>query len=366
MEIQKYIEAVKIIKDAILRSQYRAGLAANKEQLSLYYGIGKYVSENSRKGFWGKGAIQQISSLLQKDLPGLRGFSASNIKNMRIFYEEWCDVTNRQPTADDSALNEKLLLATIRQPIADEFNWNDFLSIGFTHHIEILAKTKSLDARLFYIHECATRFWNKYTLRDYLKAGLYENKGNLPNNFSQTITNKSQAIKAINTFKDEYLLDFINIEELNEQEEDINERVIEKTIVANVKKFIMTFGQDFIFIGNQYRLEVAGEEMFIDLLFFNRELNALVAIELKTGKFKTSYLGQLNSYLSALDLYVKKSHENPSIGIILCREMNQTFVEFAVRDYNKPMGVAVYRTSEDMPEKLRKALPNIEDLKKLL
>ena len=250
--------------------------------------------------------------------------------------------------------------------MADEFNWDDFLSIGFTHHIEILAKTKSLDARFFYIHECATRFWNKYTLRDFLKADLYGNNGSLPNNFTQTISNKVQAIKAINTFKDEYLLDFINIEELNEQEEDINERVIEKAIVANVKKFIMTFGQDFIFIGNQYRLEVAGEEMFIDLLFFNRELNALVAIELKTGKFKTSYLGQLNSYLSALDLYVKKSHENPSIGIILCREMNQTFVEFAVRDYNKPMGVAVYRASEDMPEKLRKALPDIEDLKKLL
>ncbi len=363
---QNYREAVKTIKEAILRSQYRAAASVNKEQLSLYYGIGRYVSENSRTGFWGKGAIEQISSLLQKELPGLRGFSATSIRNMRIFYEEWDKVLNHQPTADDLVLNEKLLLIEIHQPVADEFNWADFLSIGFSHHTEIISKAKTLEARLFYIHECATRYWSKYTLRDYLKADLYSHRGTLPNNFAQTLPDTKQALKAVCSFKDEYLLDFINVEELNEQEEDLDEKIVEKAIVTNVKKFIMTFGQDFSFIGNQYRVEVAGEEMFIDLLFFNRELNSLVAVELKSGKFRTSYLGQLNTYLSALDTYIRKPHENPSIGIILCREMNQTFVEFAVRDYNKPMGVATYRASKDMPERLRNALPDIEDLKKLL
>ena len=363
---QNYREAVKAIKEAILRSQYRAAASANKEQLSLYYGIGRYVSENSRTGFWGKGAIEQISSLLQKELPGLRGFSTSNIKNMRVFYEEWEPVLNRQPLAGDLVLDEKLLLSVIRQPVADEFNWSDFLSIGFSHHTEIISKAKTLEARLFYIHECAIRYWSKYTLRDYLKADLYNHRGTLPNNFAQTLPDTKQALKAVCSFKDEYLLDFINVEELNEQEEDLDEKIVEKAIVANVKKFIMTFGQDFSFIGNQYRMEVAGEEMFIDLLFFNRELNSLVAVELKSGKFRTSYLGQLNTYLSALDTYIRKPHENPSIGIILCREMNQTFVEFAVRDYNKPMGVATYRASKDMPERLRNALPDIEELKKLL
>ena len=239
-------------------------------------------------------------------------------------------------------------------------------SIGFSHHIEIISKAKTLEARLFYIHECAIRYWSKYTLRDYLKADLYSHRGTLPNNFAQTLPDTKQALKAVCSFKDEYLLDFINVEELDEQEEDLDEKIVEKSIVANVKKFIMTFGQDFSFIGNQYRVEVAGEEMFIDLLFFNRELNSLVAVELKSGKFRSSYLGQLNTYLSALDSYVRKPHENPSIGIILCREMNQTFVEFAVRDYNKPMGVATYRTSKDMPERLRNALPDIEELRKLL
>ena len=363
---QNYREAVKTIKEAILRSQYRAATSVNKEQLSLYYGIGRYVSKNSRIGFWGKGVIEQISSLLQKELPGLRGFSTSNIKNMRVFYEEWEPVLNRQPLAGDLVLDEKLLLSVIRQPLADEFNWSDFLSIGFSHHTEIISKAKTLEARLFYIHECAIRYWSKYTLRDYLKADLYSHRGTLPNNFAQTLPDTKQALKAVCSFKDEYLLDFINVEELDEQEEDLDEKIVEKSIVANVKKFIMTFGQDFSFIGNQYRVEVAGEEMFIDLLFFNRELNSLVAVELKSGKFRSSYLGQLNTYLSALDSYVRKPHENPSIGIILCREMNQTFVEFAVRDYNKPMGVATYRTSKDMPERLRNALPDIEELRKLL
>lgn len=386
-KLETYNKAVKAIKEAILRSQYRAASSANKEQLSLYYGIGHYVSKNSRGGFWGKGAIEAISQQLHKELPGLRGFSASNIKNMRSFYEAWSPVINRPQMADDlrtpnivgeigddkslaavseSELNENLLLVEIRQPTAGEFSWSDFFAIGFSHHIEIMAKAKSMEARLFYIHESATRFWNKYTLRDYLKIDLYKHRGSFPNNFRSTISSVQQALKAVNTFKDEYLLDFINIEELDEQNEDLNERVIEKAIVDNVKRFILTFGQDFIFVGNQYRVEVAGEEMFVDLLFFNRELNSLVAVELKSGKFRSSYLGQLSTYLSALDTYVRKPHENPAIGIVLCRNMNQSFVEFAIRDYDKPMGVATYRATKDMPERFRNALPDVEELKKLL
>jgi len=258
------------------------------------------------------------------------------------------------------------LTSSIQPPLAVEFCFDDFLKISFSHHIEIINKTSALEARLFYIRECAANFWSKYTLRDYLKADLYSKRGMMPNNFVQTMPDMKQAIKAIGVFKDEYFLDYINVEQLDEDEQDLDERVLEREIVANIKKFILTFGRDFSFIGNQYRIEVAGEELFIDLLFFNRELNSLIAIELKKGKFRASYLGQLNVYLSALDEYVRKPHENPSIGIILCKEMNHTFVQFAVRDYTKPLGVATYRTAEEMPEKLRKALPDIEEMKKLL
>ena len=372
--IQMYDNAVKVIKEAILRSQYRAVSHVNKEQLSLYYGIGRYVSENSRVGVWGNSAIKTISQQLQKELPGLRGFSPSNIKNMRQFYEEWYPIINRQPLAGDlktqtivdNKIYERLLLEGTSKSEVTGIEWSNFFALSFSHHMEIISKAKTLESRLFYIYESATRFWSKYTLRDYLNADLYSRRGMLPNNFTSSIPDAKQALKAVNTFKDEYLLDFINIEELDEPDEDLNERVLEKAIVNNVKKFIMTLGQDFIFVGNQYRVIVAEEELFVDLLFFNRELNSLVAVELKSGKFRSSYLGQLSAYLSALDVYIKKPHENPSVGILLCRDVNHSFVEFAIRDYDKPMGVAIYRTNNDMPEKFRKALPNIDELKKLL
>lgn len=365
-EFSDYSHAVAIIKAAVEQSRYRALQAGNAEMLSLYFGIGKYVSENTRNGAWGTDAIKQISMRLQKELPGLRGFSESNIKNMRQFFEEWAPYVNRQPVADDLELDGKFLLAEIRQPTAGDLDWKEFLSIGFSHHMEILAKVKDINARIFYIHECATRAWDKYTLRDYIKSGLYQGTASLPNNFDTALTDTKFAIKATKAFKENYLLDFINIENLGESDEDIDERVIENQIVNNIKEFILRFGTDFIFIGNQYRIEVAGEEIFIDLLFFNREINSLVAVELKAGKFKATYLGQLNTYLSILDDTVRKPHENPSVGIILCKDMNRSFVDYVIRDYDKPLGVATYKTSKEMPDDLLKALPPVNELKKLL
>lgn len=364
-EIHLYSDAISHIKEAILRSQYKSVRLVNTELLSLYYAIGGYVSEKSRNS-WGNGAIKIISDALQKELPGLRGFSERSIKNMRQFYEEWCNEINRQPMASDLEIDENKLLLEIRQPMAAKMIWNEFISIPFSHHIEILNKTKTIEEREFYIHECYTNSWSKYQLREVLKSDLFRNKGGLPNNFSETLSDKKQVLKATKAFKEEYLLDFINVEPIGEQYKDIDERVIENSIIRNIQKFIMTFGNDFTFVGNQYRIVISGVEMFIDLLFYNRELNALVAIELKTGEFKPAYLGQLNTYLSALDAKVKKEHEKPSIGIILCKGMDKTFVEFAIRDYEKPMGVAIYRTNEEVPEKYKKALPDIQSLHKIL
>ncbi len=358
--------AAEVIQRAIEESRYRAVKSGNAELLSLYFGIGKYVSENTRNGYWGTDAIRSISIQLQKSLPGLRGFSESNIKNMRRFYEEWQPFVNRQPSADEMEVDSKCLLLAVRQPPAGELNWNEFLSLSFTHHMEILSKTKNYEERVFYIHNCVAHAWNKYTLREYIQSGLYQNRESLPNNFDQALTPAQYAVKATKTFKENYFLDFINIENLGEPDKDIDERVIENEIVNHIKDFIIHFGTDFIFMGNQYRIELSGEEMFIDLLFFNRELNCMVAVELKTGKFKPIYLGQLNTYLSVLDDTVKKPHKNPSIGLILCKDMNSAFVNYVIRDYRKPMGVATYYTSRDMPEKMRNALPDVEDLERLL
>ena len=386
-EVHEYDDAVRIIKEAILRSQYDAACAVNEKQLVLYFGIGKYVSLNSRKGFWGKGAIDTISGKLQRELPGLRGFSARNLRYMRAFYEEWSmlDATQvvdgRHVLTDTTAeigdrdFNLAVAIAKIpdkpiwhlQVPNCTEFPADDFLRIGFTQHRAIFEEIKDMGARCFYIRCCAEQ---KYTVEE-LKASIarddYHHQGSLPNNFAKTLPVTSQALRAITAFKDEYLLDFINVEELGARDgQDVDERVVENAIVHNVKNFILAFGKDFTFVRNQYHLDAFGEDLYIDLLFFNRELNCLVAVELKTGKFKTSYLGQLQGYLSVLDGFERKPHENPSIGIILCKDMNKSFVDYVIRDYSKPMGVATYKTADDMPEKIRKALPDVEDLRRLL
>ena len=366
-----YNAAVQTIKDAILRSQYQAARLVNREMLSLYYGIGRYVSEHSRQGFWGTSAIETISERLRKELPGLKGFSKSNIKNMRMFYEEWSQVfdswkiseTNSPATADE--IHTDLLIATKSPAMVGDLE--KFLNLSFSHHIIILTEEKDLSKRWAYIRLSLNNQWPKRFLTQQIKENAAEKFGNLPSNFSNTIANSRDAVKALNMFKDEYLLDFINTEEIGIRDiEDIDERVVEKEIVHNIKKFIMTFGRDFAFVGNQYHLEAFSHEFFPDLLFFNRELNCLVVVELKTGDFKPSYLAQLMTYLRILDDKVKKPHENPSIGIVLCKNADKEFVEYVIQDYAKPMGVATYRINADMPQRLRDALPDIEDLKKLL
>ena len=187
------------------------------------------------------------------------------------------------------------------------------------------------------------------------------------NNFSQTLPDGKQYMKAIQTFKDEDFLDFINTEELDLTDpEDLDERVLEREIISNIRNFIQCLGSGFCFVGNQHRIEVDGEEFFADLLFFQRDLKALVVIELKKGKFKPAYLGQLNFYLSALDEKERKNGENPSIGILLCREANKSVVELAIRDYSKPMGVATYHTVDELPTSYKVLVPIIEEVPKLL
>lgn len=371
-----YAENVRMIKEAILKSQYCAASIVNREQLSLYYGIGKYVSENSRNGYWGKNAIETISQQLQKELPGLRGFSAANIKFMRQFYETWCDDLKTLMVENKVEEDESLTVVSeidIRQlmslmnPNKDDFNIVSFLGLGFTHHMIIVRKTNSLAERLFYINQSVMNKWTKEMLTIRIENDLFNHQGEIANNFIRKIPDARQSLKAIEMFKDEYLLDFINVEELCERDkEDIDERVIEREIIHNIKKFILTFGRDFAFVGNQYKLEMHGVEHFPDLIFFNRELNALVVIELKKGAFKSLYLGQLCTYLRLVDDKIRKQHENPSIGIVLCKTADKKYVEYVIQDYDKPLGVATYKTSCEMPEKLKQALPDIEELKKLL
>jgi len=380
--IALYETAAETIKTAILQGQYEALKGENKVQLAVYFGIGKFISLNSRNGVWGTGALTAISEQLRKILPGLRGFSATQMREMRLFYEGWIGLDSNSSVMTDELGNVISSVATDEIQAGSkaidiynsmtisnlsDFPVNDFFRLSFTHHSLILRMAKDMAERFYYIHRCAEEHLSVRALKKLIESEAYRNRQALPNNFQTTIPTAKDARKAVMMFKDSYMLDFINVEELGERDiEDVDERVVEQSIVHNIKNFIMTFGKDFAFIGNQYHLEVYGVEHFPDLLFFNRELNCMVCIELKTGAFKSSYLGQLMTYLRILDDKVKKKHENPTIGIVLCTTANKDYVEYVIQDYNKPMGVATYKTFDDMPEELRKALPNMDDLKKLL
>lgn len=367
-----HIQTIKQLKTAILSSRYRVAVIANKEMLGLYFAVGKLISEKTHQEKWGAKVLETLSKDLQDELPGLRGFSASNIKKMKIFYDTWTHFFSIRSLVTNELDNNYIIEnqnITIRSLPTNELSSSaiaqlgiDFQKIGFTHHFEILSQTNTFEERIFYIQKTASEFWSVTTLKHHLKTHLFQQNGTLPNNFSKTISKDDLRARAMQAFKDEYLLDFINIEDPEEE----NERLIENEIVRNIKKFLLSLGTDFAFIANQYRFILDETEYFVDLLFYNRKMQCLVAFDLKKGKFIPEYLGKMNFYLSALDEMVKLPHENPSIGIILCKEKNNKVVEFSFRDFNKAMGVSTYKTANELPNKYKGLLPDAETFKKLM
>jgi predicted nuclease of restriction endonuclease-like (RecB) superfamily len=375
--LPKHKQTILQLKSAILASRYKAASLVNKELLLLYYSVGELISIKTEEEKWGAKVLAQIATDLQNELPGLRGFSATSLKKMRSFYETWQPYFSISPLPTDQLKkqhakyintlknNSKKQAYKELQPISplltDQFKLA-FLSLAFTHHYEILLHTKTFEERIFYITQASKEFWSVEVLKNKIAARYFKKAGKIQNNFSTTIANETLREKALQTFKDEYLLDFLNIQDIDIEDE----RVIESEIVRNIKKFILSIGADFAFMGNQYRLVIDQKEFFVDLLFYNRKLQCLVAFELKRGEFKPEYLGKLNFYLSALDDIVKQPHENPSIGVILCKSKSNKIVEYAFRDFNKAMGVAIYKTSKELPKKYKGILPDAEQLKKLL
>ena len=327
-------------------------------------------------------------------MPGLKRFSATSMRKMRTFYEGWSALSANSSVPTDkitkintsgnlsvgtdeitkintltnsfATTNELEEIAPVQFSLSADFPISAFMSLGFTHHYTIVRKVKDMEQRKSYIQFAADTKVKVDDLEKLIDEDLYSHRGELPNNFKKTIPDSLLVFRTISMFKDEYLLDFINTEELFVRDKDRDERMIEQKIINNVKNFIMTFDRDFTFVGYQYHLEKFGVEEFPDLLFFNRELSSLVCVELKDGPFRTSYLGQLAGYLRILDDEVRKPNENPSIGILLCKSANKKFVEYVIQDYDKPMGVATYKTAAEMDDHLKKVLPPVEELKKLL
>jgi len=385
---KSYLQFVQDLRQNIIQSRYIAARLANREQLLLYVRVGKMLSEKIAAEKWGTSVLEQISKDLQKELPGLRGFSARNLRNMRQLYDVYetsliwqsltakleersigPSATAKLESAIGRSISNKSEETVIRQSVTAKLEKtatapnlhliDAFLGISFTHHMLLLNKCQSEQERYFYMQQVASQFWSVSLLEHHISANLYLNQGKISNNFNDTLPSPLKA-SALQVFQDEYLLDFIN------SGDGIDERTMESQIVANIKQVVLQLGKGFSFIGNQYRLQVGDQEFFIDLLFFNRHLQCLVAFELKRGHFIPEYAGKLNFYLNVLDDKVKLPHEHPSIGIVLCKEKNNTVVEYSVKTIDKAMGVATYKTTKQAPEEIKNILPSPDELAALL
>lgn len=320
------------VRERIRTAQYEALRAVNRELIGLYWDIGWLIVERQAGASWGRSVVETLARDLQADFPGLRGFSASNLWRMKLFYERYSS-------------SEKLA------PLVRE--------VGWSHNLSILEKCKDDAEREFYLRGVRRHGWSKNVLIHQIENRTYEKTLHSQTNFDQTLPAEvgPQAKLAV---KDEYTFDFLELAD------EHSERQLEAAILSHVEPFLREMGGVFSFIGSQYRLEVGGREYFIDLLLHHRRLRCLVVVELKIGEFMPEYVGKMQFYLAALDDLARMPDESPSIGIILCKSKDRTIVEYALRESNKPIGVASYRVVSELPAELHGQLPAPEQVARLL
>ena len=328
----EYTVLLSDIKQRIRTAQYEALKTVNKELISLYWDIGRMIVERQEGRTWGKSVVEQLAKDLQAEFHGIKGFSSQNLWYMRQFYYNYSD-------------HPKL------QRIVGEIGWG--------HNLTILSKCKDYLEREFYIRMTRKFGWSRDVLVHQIENQTYEKTLLNQTNFEQNLPDdvRNQAKLAV---KDEYTFDFL---ELGEEH---SERQLERAALAKVEPFLREMGGVFSFIGSQYRLEISNKEYFIDLLLYHRSLKCLVALELKIGEFVPEYVGKMQFYLAALDDITRMEDEKPSIGIILCKSKDKTIVEYALRESNKPIGVAAYRIVSTLPKELKGELPAPEQIAKLL
>lgn len=327
---KSYIEILDTLKRKIKTAQLKAGLAVNAEMLLLYWDIGRTIIQKQEQEGWGAKIIDNLSHDLSVNFPEMKGFSVRNLKYMRQFAETYPDFQ-------------------IVQEVLAQITWY--------HNITLLDKVKISEERLWYANKTVEFGWSRNVLVHQIESQLYHRQEmtEKTSNFKNTLP-ATQSELAYNMLKDPYKFDFLGIGQ------EAQEKEIENALVQHMKKFLLELGAGFAFIGQQYHLEVGDDDFYIDLLFYHTKLKCYVVIELKAQKFKPEFAGKLNFYLSAVDDILRDKIDNPTIGILLCKTKNNFTAEYALRDINKPMGIAEYTLTEAIPEDIRTNLPTIEEL----
>lgn len=336
----EYQSWLNTIKQRIVSARLRMALAANRELIRFYWELGAQIAHKQAQSQWGDKLIAQLSTDLQKAFPGLKGLSASNLKYCLRLFQFYGGVTNSTSDPEDTP-------APFGQQPVDQIPWG--------HNILIFTKCRTLDEAGYYIAQTIAQGWSRDVLALQIKSNLYGRAGKAVTNFSRTLP-APQSDLAQQTLKDPYTFDFMALAE------PYNERDVERQLTQHITQFLLELGKGFAFIGKQYPLEVAGNDYYIDLLFYHVTLKCYVVVELKNRRFIPEYAGKLNFYLSAVDSLLKRDDDQPTIGLLLCRDKNNIEVEFALRDMNKPMGVSEYTLMETLPDNLKEALPTVEEI----
>lgn len=323
-----YAELISTLKERIRAAQIRAGLAANRELVLLYWEIGRQILARQQQQGWGAKVIDHLSRDLSHEFPEMKGLSRANLLYMRAFAGAYPDVA-------------------FVQQLAGQMPW--------FHNCVLLDKVKDPGEREWYIRQTVQHGWSRNVLVHQIESGLYKRQGRAVSNFDRTLP-APQSELARQILKDPYIFDFLSIGE------EAKERGVEKALLEQIRSFLLELGVGFSFVGSQYHLEVGGEDFYLDLLFYHLRLRCFVVIELKVGEFKPEYAGKMNFYLSAVDDLLRHKDDQPSIGIILCKAKNKVIVEYALRDARKPIGVSGYKLTETLPKSLKKELPSIEEL----
>ena len=329
MNTTEYLSIIENIKHEINAAQYRAAVHVNADMLLIYYDIGCVINEHKT---WGSKFIDNLAADIRLAFPKSKGYSVRNLKYMAKFAETYAE---------------------------REFVQQVVAQIPWGHNIVILDKVNNLEERKWYIKKSAQNGWSRNVLVHQIESNLYQRQvlAEKVSNFENRLPSHQSEL-AVQTMKDPYVFDFIVFNE------DMLERDIEQALVRDVTRLLLELGTGFAFLGNQYHLNVGGDDFYIDLLFYNINLRCYVVIELKTGDFKPEYAGKLNFYLSAVDGILKKEQDNPSIGLLLCKSKNNVVAEYSLKDMSKPIGVSEYKITSSLPDNLEKQLPSIEDIQK--
>ncbi len=333
------------LKSKIKQSQIKAALSVNAEVILLYWDLGKQIVEKQKTANWGFSVINQLSKDLSEEFKDLKGFSKSNLYSMKQFYETF-SVYNEYFHQLGGKIEIQSPIPEIVEIYCCKLPWR--------HIVLVLQKVKEMEKAIFYFQETIQNNWSRNVLNMQIESKLFERQGKAITNFKNVLP-ALDADLLNETLKNPYNFDFLTLER------NALEKEIEKGLIANITKFIMELGKGFAFIGKQYQIEVNNKAYYLDLLFYHVKLHCYIVIELKVGEFEPEYIGKLNFYLSAVDAILKTDFDNPSIGILLCKNQSKIEVEFALKDINKPIGVSEFSFNE-LPMEIQREMPSLEEL----